>query len=136
MFCRALASSPGTLAPAWELKPPEAPEQLSTSPVAATVLREAVGLTLLALVATAQPENSERELRSSSGPAPYSQAASRHLPAARLGDLLEPTAPAQEAPYPMKPRLQDSPRRRCRTANRQLRARALADKSALVRWWP
>jgi len=118
------------------LTPQQAPEQLSTRPVAATVLREVVELTLPAQVATALLEASEWEPRGSPELAPYLPAATRHLPAARLRDLLELAASAQEVPAPMKSALQGSPRRMYRTANRQFRARVLADKSALVRWSP
>jgi hypothetical protein len=113
-----------------KLKPQEAPEQLSIPPVAATVLPEAVGLTLPAQVATAPLEALEREPRGEPGPALYLPAATaKRLPAERLRDLPEP-------PAPKKSGLQGLPRRRCRTANRLLRARVLADKSALVRRWP
>jgi hypothetical protein len=63
-----------------ELKPQEAPEQLSTPPVAATVLREAAGLTLPVPVATAVYAESERELMASPEPAQYLPAATRQLP--------------------------------------------------------
>jgi len=108
-----------------ELKPQQAPVQLSTPPVAATALQEAVGLTLPVQVATALRVESERELRALPESAQYSPAATHRLPAERQRDQLKQAAPAQEAPALTKLRLQDSPRRRCRTANRQLRARAL-----------
>ncbi len=146
-FCRAAAASwrlvAEALAQARELKPQRAPERLSTRPVAATVLREAVGLTSPVLVATALYSESERERKELPESAPHLPAATHHLPAAthqlpaeRPRDRLKQAAPERQAPAPMNSRLQDSPRRRCRTANRQLRARVLADKSALVRWWP
>ena len=87
-----------SLARTQELKPQEAPEQLSIRLVAAKVHPEAVGLTLLAVVATAPLEASKQELRRSPGPAPYLPAATaKRLPAERLRDLQEPPAPAQEA---------------------------------------
>ena len=64
------------------------------------------------------------------GPAAHSLVATlRRLAVAPLRDLRALAAPA-------RPRLPVWPRRRCRIANRILRAHAPADKSAVVRWWP
>jgi hypothetical protein len=114
----------------------EAAEQ-SILALVAIALRAVVGWSLAALVAT--------PVGVLPAPALHSLVAIRRRLA--LAPMREPMRGAgesagraqegaQAAPARMKPGQQGWPRRRCRIANRILRAHVPADKSAVVRWWP